>query len=272
MPEALFSATRVGVGQVFSGAGKILRTHFWGLSLNLLLLGLIALFGFVLLGIAAQQAAALRILWTILESLWTNVLLIGFFRAIALASAGRAYEALAPFWSLRERDAWLLALPPAIINVLLLQSSGYLALQGHNDPAMALTILQRPAFWVTLVVSFLVGTFFQYTYALYAAYGLGTRDALRSASRLLGDRLGWLFFPLLVGLVLAGIALFLAMIFSALAGLLIGTSILHNPAFAGTLTLIFLLFLFPALIWASSCTLLAAANLVRGTRDTQFVP
>ncbi|WP_308388123.1 hypothetical protein [Acidithiobacillus sp. AMEEHan] len=272
MPEALFSAARLGVGQVFSGAGKILRSHFWGLSLNLLLLGLAALFGFALLGLAAQQASALRLLWTMLESLWTNVLLIGFFRAIALASAGRPYEALAPFWSLRERDAWLLALPPAIINVLLLQSSGYLALQGHSDPAMALAILQRPVFWFTLFASYLVGTFFQYIYALYAAYGLGTRIALSSATRLLGDRLGWLFFPLLVGLVLAGAALLLAMIFSAIAGLLIGTSILHNPGFAGVFTLIFLLFLFPAFIWASSCTLLAAANLIRNSSDTRFVP
>ena len=272
MPEPLYSAAHLSVAQVFSGAGKILRTHFWHLALNLLLLGLAALLGFALLGAVTEQVAALRLLWTILESLWTNVLLIGFFRAIALCSAGRPYAALAPFWSLSEREAWLLALPPAIINVLLLQSSGYLALQPHTDPAAALAILHRPIFWATIVISYFIGTFFQYAYALYAAYGASARDALHSATRLLGDRLGWLFFPLLVGLALAAIAFLLAIILTVVAGLISAGNAAHSPAFAGILTFIFLVFLFPALIWASSCTLLAAANLVRVANDTRFVP
>ncbi|MEY2341340.1 hypothetical protein AB4090_04430 [Acidithiobacillus sp. IBUN Pt1247-S3] len=272
MPEPLYSAARLSVGQVFSGAGQILRTHFWRLALNLLLLALVAVFGFALLSVATEQIATLRLLWTILESLWTNVLLIGFFRAIALASTSRPYEALAPFWSLREREAWLLALPPAIINVLLLQSSGYLALQGHTDPAAALAILQSPSFWLTIVISYFIGTFFQYAYALYAAYGMSARDSLHSATRLLGDRLGWLFFPLLVGLVLAAIAFLLVSIFAAAAALISAGNATHSPAFTGILTLIFLALLFPALIWASSCTLLAAANLVRVADDTRFIP
>ncbi len=269
MPEPLYTASTLGVGEVLSGAWQILRTHFWRLALNLLLLGLLAVFGFALLSIATAQMMSLRLLWTILESLWTNVLLIGFFRAIALSSAGRPYSALAPFWSLREQEAWLLALPPAVINVLLLQNSGYLALQGHSDPAAALVVAQQPIFWISIVISYFVGTFFQYGYALYAAYGLSTRDALRGAMRLFGDRLGWLFFPLLVGLLLASFLILIVVIVGLFAA---GTHAAQSPMVTGILTLLLLICLFPALIWASSCTLLAAANLAHSSRDTRFLP
>jgi hypothetical protein len=273
MPEALFQPTRYPVAQIFSGAWLILRTHFWPLCFSLLVTGLVALLGMLPLGILVAQAPSLHLLWMILENIWINVLIIGFLRAIALRSAGQSADFLSSLWSLQQRDAWLLALVPAILGVLLLQSSGYLAMTAHpNDPAAAIRVVEQPRLWIALIISFLVSTFFQYAFALYAAYGDSPRASLHAALRLFGDRFPWLFFPLLVGLI-CGIVLFVFfLVIAVLAGLLLGANAAHAPALAIAFTLLLLLLLFPTLIWMYSCIVLAAANLKRAEGDARFLP
>ncbi|MEL5849599.1 MAG: hypothetical protein U7M05_09580, partial [Candidatus Igneacidithiobacillus chanchocoensis] len=188
-------------------------------------------------------------------------------------SAGQSADFFSSLWSLQQRDAWLLALVPAILGVLLLQSSGYLAMTAHpNDPAAAMQVLEQPRLWISVLISFLVSSSFQYAFALYAAYGDSPRESLHSALRLFGDRFPWLFFPLLVGLV-CGIVLFVIFLaIAVLAGLLLGANAAHAPALAIAFMLLLLLLLFPTLIWMYSCILLAAANLKRAEGDARFLP
>jgi len=271
MSEPIFTASPLSLREVFRGAWQIVRTQFWHLLLHLILLGLASLLIFGVLGILNLREPALRPVWLGAESIWISVLMIGFLRAIALASTGGTYDPLAAFWSLGRREAWSLALLPAILNTLLWVWSGWASVTSSQQMA---ELFHQPQIWIVLIASYFMGTFFQYSFALYAAYGQHPKEALRQASQLFGKQLGWLFLPLLTGILLAFLFMGIGICIGVLAGIVVGPAGLQNPLTGSILAILIMALSLPALFWSITCQLLAAANLVstHPRADAQFIP
>ncbi len=274
--ETVNLPTAQGYGEAMRLAWRLLRQRFWSFVWLFVLAGLLALLPLVAVGLLQHFVARLALLWQLILLLVVNAFIVAIFRSVSLALAGsKADFAAFTGWLLRS-DTWLIALLPALYGSVVQQI--YPSPPPGAPAAAVIHFFLSPNYLLIVLLGVLVSPWYQYAFALYGTGGFAPVQAYRLALRIYGDRLRWLFFPLVLGLVVL-LALVVSGIALALVAGLLG-ALLHlmglvalSKALTATLIALFLaLFLCAAMVFMTASLIVAATNLPRAPAAGEFRP
>jgi len=259
LPPVQTYAAAMGLGW------RLARQRFWSFLWLFFLAALLALLPLVAVAILQRFVPHLDLLWQLALFLLVNAWIVASFRAIHIALAGERPRFAAFTGWLRRSATWLTALPPALYAFII----NYL----HPAPppgvptAALMHFFLSPGYLLTVLLGILVTPWYQYAYALYGSGGHSPAEAYRLALRIYGDRLRWLFLPLVLGLILllaavvSGLALALLAALLAAALKLLGLVALGKALTAGILLLYLLAFLCAAAVFVFASLSAAATTL-----------
>lgn len=215
MPDAPLVPGQPSYRSAIIGGWQLLRQQFKSLAGAIIIFMILLMIGFIADGILGAISPGNTDLWRLPMYLWIYVISIGFYHLLAKVIAGQDWATGDLLWGVRRAEAWALSLLPAALATILMAFSGLSVTPGHPLPPDTLT---RPDFWIGMLVSTLIGTFFGYVFMLYAAYGATPKSALKSALHIFSNRLAWLFFPYVITLIMM-----LALVIAAIpVGLFLG--------------------------------------------------
>ncbi|MGC8467874.1 MAG: hypothetical protein ACP5M3_06640 [Acidithiobacillus sp.] len=265
-----------GYGEAMGLGWRLLRQRFWSFLWLCLLAGLLALLPLIVVALLQKFLPRLDLLWQLMLFLALNVWIAAFFRATSLALAGdRPSIAAFSGWLIRS-NTWLIALLPALYALII--HLLYPTPPPGSPPSEVLHFFFSPGYLLIVLLGILVSPWYQYAYALYAGGGYSPAEAYRLAVRIYGDRLRWLFFPLVLGLfVLLGIIV-LGLAFALLAALLgaglklLGAMVLAKILIKLLVLLYLAVFLCAAMVFVIASLSAAATNLPRSPAAGRFQP
>ena len=246
------------------GGWQLLRQQFKSLAGALIIFMILLMIGFIADGILGAISPGNADLWRFPMYLWIYVISIGFYHLLAKVIAGQDWATGDLLWGIGRAEAWVLSLLPAALASILMAFSGLSVTPGHPLPP---DIFTRPDFWIGMLVSTLIGTFFGYVFMLYAAYGATPKSALKSALHIFSNRLAWLFFPYVITLIMM-----LALVITAIpVGLFLGLigfllKLLAVPLVAKFVVgvaflVIFVVLIMAMLIWVYGSLIIASGAL-----------